>query len=46
MASAILATLLCCLPLGIVAIVHASKVFAKYQTGDYHGFLESSDKAK
>jgi hypothetical protein len=46
MASAILAPLLCCLPLGIVAIVHAFEVFAKYQTGDYHGVLESSNKAK
>ena len=46
MVSAILATLLCCLPLGIVAIVYASKVSALYQAGHYHGALEASDKAK
>jgi hypothetical protein len=46
MASAILATLLCCLPLGIVAIVYASKLTALYQAGHYHGALEASSKAK
>ncbi len=46
MFSAILSTLLCCLPLGIVSIVHASNVTEKYQAGDYAGAVESSKKAK
>ena len=43
---AILATVLCCLPLGIVSIIFAAQVDSKYRAGDYHGALESSRKAK
>ncbi len=43
---AILATILCCLPLGIVSIIFAAQVDSKYQAGDYAGAAESSRKAK
>ena len=43
---AILLTLFCCLPLGIVAIVFAAQVNAKLAAGDFYGAQESSDKAK
>lgn len=46
MASAIVATILCCLPLGIVAIIHSTKVSELYSKGDYHGALAASKKAK
>ena len=43
---AILTTLFCCLPFGIVSIVYAAQVNGKAQTGDRAGALESSRKAK
>ena len=43
---AILATLCCCLPFGIPAIVFAAQVDGKYASGDYGGAVESADKAK
>jgi Interferon-induced transmembrane protein len=43
---AILATLFCCLPFGIVAIVYAAKVDSLVAGGDYHGAVDASDKAK
>jgi hypothetical protein len=43
---AILATVLCCLPAGIVAIVYASQVNSKAQSGDMAGALEASKNAK
>ncbi|MGH8018571.1 MAG: CD225/dispanin family protein [Opitutaceae bacterium] len=43
---AILSTVLCCLPLGIVSIIFAAQVDSKYQAGDHAGALESSRKAK
>ena len=43
---AILATLFCCLPTGIVSIVFASQVDGKLRAGDYGGAVESSKKAK
>jgi|TARA_Y100000310_G_scaffold118897_1_gene117751 uncharacterized membrane protein YvbJ len=42
---AILVTLFCCLPFGIVSIVNASSVNGKVQTGDIDGAIESSKKA-
>jgi hypothetical protein len=43
---AILVTLFCCLPFGIVAIVYAAQVNGKLQAGDYQGALDSSKNAK
>lgn len=43
---AILCTLFCCLPFGIVAIVNASKVDSLYYSGDYAGAQRASDDAK
>ncbi len=41
----ILVTLLCCWPLGIVAIVYAAQVGSKIGAGDYTGAQDSSNKA-
>lgn len=43
---AILATLFCCLPFGIVSIVYASKVDSLYSSQDYFGAKAASDNAK
>ena len=43
---AILVTLFCCLPFGIVSIVYAAQVNSKLAAGDYAGALDSSQKAK
>ena len=42
----ILATVFCCLPFGIVAIVYAAQVNSKLQGGDIVGAMASSQKAK
>lgn len=44
--AAILTTLFCCLPFGIVAIVKSSQVNSKWQVGDYQGALQASEEAK
>jgi len=41
----ILVTLFCCLPLGVVGIINASKVDSKYASGDYAGAQQSSAEA-
>lgn len=46
MMMAILSTLFCCLPLGIVAIVKANKVDKLYFAGDYKGAEEAASGAK
>lgn len=43
---AILATIRCCLPTGIPAIVFAAQVDGKWAAGDYAGAQQSSDNAK
>lgn len=43
---AILTTVFCCLPFGIVAIIYASKVDGLWASGNYAGAYESSRKAK
>jgi hypothetical protein len=43
---AILATLFCCLPFGIVSIVFAAQVDSKYNGGDVAGSLRASENAK
>ncbi|MBF1991021.1 CD225/dispanin family protein [Fischerella thermalis] len=43
---AILTTLFCCLPFGIVAIVYAAQVSSKLSAGDYEGAMQASKNAK
>jgi hypothetical protein len=43
---AILTTLFCCLPFGIVSIVYAARVDSKYNAGDLAGSREASDSAR
>jgi hypothetical protein len=43
---AILLTICCCVPFGIVAIVKAASVNDKYRSGDYDGALRASQDAK
>ena len=46
LALAIISTILCCLPLGAVGIVKASRVSAQFQAGNYEAALKSSADAK
>jgi hypothetical protein len=43
---AILATLFCCLPVGVVSIIFAAQVNGKLATGDIAGATDASRKAK
>ncbi|PJK11432.1 hypothetical protein CO614_04160 [Lysobacteraceae bacterium NML120232] len=43
---AILSTLFCCLPAGIVSIVYAAKVDGLVAAGDYAAAKQASDNAK
>jgi len=43
---AILVTLFCCLPAGIVSIIFATQVNSKYSAGDVQGALNASKNAK
>jgi hypothetical protein len=43
---AILATLFCCLPIGVVSIIFATQVNSKQAAGDVAGAMEASKKAK
>lgn len=45
LAKAIVLTLLCCWPLGIPALVHASRVTSSFISGDYAAAVENSEKA-
>lgn len=46
MVPAILSTICCCLPFGVVAIIFASQVNSRLATGDRAGALDASNKAK
>lgn len=46
LALSIVSTLLCCLPLGIVAIVKSSNVSREFQMGNYEAALKASHDAK
>lgn len=43
---AILTTVLCCLPLGVVSIVFSTQVNSKWAMGDVTGAQDASEKAK
>ncbi|MFC4532885.1 CD225/dispanin family protein [Sphaerisporangium dianthi] len=43
---AILTTLFCCLPFGIVSIVKSSQVNSKWSVGDYQGAVAAAEEAK
>ena len=43
---AILATIFCCIPFGIVSIVYAAQVNGKLAGGDYRGARSASDNAR
>jgi hypothetical protein len=43
---AILGTIFCCLPLGIVSIIYAAQVNGKLAAGDYAGAVQCSNNAK
>jgi len=43
---AILTTLCCCLPFGVVAIVYAAQVSGKISAGDFEGARSASESAK
>ena len=44
--NAIFATLCCCMPAGIVAIIHASQVKSKWTMGDYAGAQKAAKNAQ
>jgi len=46
LALAIISTILCCLPLGIVSIVYATKVNSLYEDGNYSEAEKASKNAK
>ncbi|MCK0109891.1 CD225/dispanin family protein [Flavobacteriaceae bacterium S0825] len=46
LALAIISTIICCLPLGIVSIVYATKVNSLYADGNYDEAIRASKNAK
>jgi uncharacterized membrane protein YvbJ len=46
LALAIITTILCCLPLGAVGIIKASRVSTEFQAGNYEAALKNSADAK
>ena len=46
LALAIISTILCCLPFGIVSIIYATKVNALYEDGNYDRAISASKNAK
>ena len=43
---AIISTVCCCLPAGIVSIIFATQVNSKLKVGDIQGAMDASSKAK
>ena len=43
---AILSTVFCCLPIGVVSIIYATQVNSKIQAGDFAGAMAASKNAK
>lgn len=43
---AILTTVMCCMPLGIVSIVNSTKVDSLWAAGDHAGAIKASEDAK
>ncbi|WP_040250527.1 CD225/dispanin family protein [Psychroserpens mesophilus] len=46
LALAIISTILCCLPTGIVSIIYATKVNSLYEDGNYNEATKASKNAK
>lgn len=46
LALAIISTILCCLPAGIVSIIYAAKVNSHYDNGNYDEAIKASKNAK
>ena len=46
MTEAILVTLFCCFPCGVISIIYASKVSTRLSRGDEEGAYEASRKAE
>lgn len=46
LALAIISTILCCLPTGIVSIIYATKVNSAYEDGKYEEAIRASKNAK
>jgi len=46
LALAIISTILCCLPTGIVSIIYATKVNSLYEDGNYSEAIKASKNAK
>ena len=46
LAVAIITTIICCLPAGVVSIIYATKVNSAYDSGDYNGAERASKSAK
>lgn len=46
LALAIISTILCCLPIGIVSIIYATKVNSLYEDGNYNEANNASKNAK
>lgn len=46
LALAIISTILCCLPTGIVSIIYATKVNSLYEDGSYDEAIKASKNAK
>jgi len=46
LALAIITTILCCMPLGVISIIFSTQVNSKYMAGDYDGALQASKNAK